>query len=281
MKKIIDRFRKSLNKEVQTQAPARLSGNEPPMQIEVATDLNELFFHIKGAWECLGENEPYWSVWTNEKFKRSNVNQENRTEFYQSGRHCVVTLFKTLERNGIDFKSFRSCLDYGVGLGRVTQWLAQKFEIVLGYDISKPHLEITRDRLTELGIQNVTLHHIGNPQEIENLPKVDVVYSMIVLQHNPPPIIGLMIREMIRALNPGGIAFFQVPTYREGYTFRLKAYLNSVATQGRMEMHVLPQSTILEIVRKENGRVIEILEDGHNGRRPGERSNTFVIQKIS
>ncbi len=83
------------------------------------------------------------------------------------------------------------------------------------------------------------------------------------------------------ALNTGGIAFFQVPTYREGYTFLLKEYLNGEATWSAMEMHVLPQVTILEIIREEGDRVIEILEDGWTGWRQRERSNTFVIQKMS
>ena len=38
---------------------APLSGNEPPMDIDVVYDLQELFFHTKDVWEHLGETEPY------------------------------------------------------------------------------------------------------------------------------------------------------------------------------------------------------------------------------
>jgi hypothetical protein len=46
-----------------------------------------------------------------------------------------------------------------------------------------------------------------------------------------------------------------------------------------MEMHVLPQGTIFDIVRKEGGNIVEVLEDNWTGLRHKERSNTFVIQK--
>jgi SAM-dependent methyltransferase len=255
-----------------------LSGNEPEMPIEETSDLQRLFAHIQRVWEHLGETEPYWSVWTSEQFKSSRI-KDARSVFYDSGLDNVQTFFKTLQRNGIDYSSFKTCLEYGCGLGRVTCWLAKRFERVIGYDISRPHLQLAKKYLAEIGSQNVSLHHISKPQEISNFPKVDVIYSLIVLQHNPPPIIRLIIQEMIRALNSGGIAFFQLPTYRLGYTFSLQEYLGREATRTEMEMHVLPQSEIFDIVRREHGKLVEVLEDGCTGLRYAERSNTFVIQK--
>jgi len=255
-----------------------LSGDEPPLFIERVSDLQRLFFHIQNVWENLGETEPYWSVASFENFKASRI-EETRSEFYNLGLGNVATFFKTLDRNGIDHTSFKTCLEYGCGLGRVTYWLAKRFETVLGYDISKSHLQLAKQYLNGIGIQNVSLKYISQPQEIGNFPKVDVVYSVIVLQHNPPPIIRLIIQELIRALRSGGIAFFQVPTYRLGYRFSLEEYLAGEATRGHMEMHVLPQNEIFEIVSREQGKIVEVLEDAWPGLRYGERSNTFVIQK--
>jgi 2-polyprenyl-3-methyl-5-hydroxy-6-metoxy-1,4-benzoquinol methylase len=256
-----------------------LVGNEPLMAIEKVSDLERLFFHIQNVWEHLGETEPHWSVLVWEQFKSLNI-KETRNEFYNSGLNNVATFFKTLERSGIDHTSLKTCLEYGCGLGRVTCWLAKRFESVIGYDISRSHLRLAKQYLDEIGIENVTLKHISKPQEIGNFPKVDVVYSVIVLQHNPPPIICVIIQELMRALNSGGIAFFQVPTYRLGYRFSLQEYLANEATQSEMEMHVLPQKEIFDIVRKEQGKLVEVLEDGWTGLRYGERSNTFVVQKV-
>ncbi len=256
-----------------------VSGNEPPMYIEeTATDLQGLFSHIQRVWEHFSETEPYWSVLTQDRFKCHSI-QGGKDDFYRSGHNDVVIFFRTLDRNGIDYTSFKTCLEWGCGLGRVTRWLAERFETVFGYDISKSHLQLAENYFTGMDIRNVSLRHISKLQDIENIPKVDVVYSIIVLQHNPPPIIDLIIQRMLKSLNPGGVAFFQVPTYRYGYKFSLQEYLSNEATKCEIEMHVLPQSNIFNIAIKEGCRLVEILEDGWTGLKHGERSNTFVIQK--
>jgi SAM-dependent methyltransferase len=271
--KLINRFVKSTD-----HISTSITGNEPPIFIEKVSDVQELFIHTKDVWEYLGNFEPYWSVITVENFKMSNMGRK-KLEFYNSGFYNVKTLFNTLDRNEIDHTSLKSCLEYGCGLGRVTYWLSQRFETVWGYDISSSHLKLASQNFNEFNIRNVSFNQIMKPQDIGNFPKVDLVYSVIVLQHNPPPIISLIIQEMLRALNCGGIAFFQVPTYQEGYRFVLMEYLNSGLLNNQMEMHVFPQKDIFDIVRKEKCKILEILEDDWAGLRNGYRSNTFVLQK--
>jgi len=243
------------------------------------SDFDELFSHVQSVWQQLGETEPHFSVLTSERFQTSKI-KDNQTDFYNSGRADVERLLKTLQRNGIDIESLKMCLEYGCGLGRVTYWLAKRFENVVGYDISEPHLNLASEHLKEMGVENVSLRHIKKPGDIGDFPKVDLVYSIIVLQHNPPPIIRLIIRELVRALNPGGIALFQVPTYRVGYRFSVKEYLSDEGTRSEIEMHVLPQNEIFKILAAEQGELLEVLEDGSTGLRGGERSNTFVVRKI-
>ncbi len=259
-----------------------LNGDEPKMYVEHSCsehDLQRIFDHIQNSWQYLGETEPYWSVLTSDKFLQSNIEQHKDT-FYESGKQDVENLFKTLERNGVNYSSYRKCLEYGCGLGRVTRWLSERFESVIGYDISLSHLEKAGEYLSHKSIYNVDLRHIKNLVDIINLPKVDVVYSLIVLQHNPPPIISLIIEEFIKALNPGGIAYFQVPTYHFGYNFSVEKYLQNEIANPAMEIHVLPQSRIFAIAKQLGGQCIEVIEDskGKTGLNNSEVSNTFLIQ---
>jgi SAM-dependent methyltransferase len=259
-----------------------LSGFEPAMHIEMEfseSDVHVLFQHIQDTWEHLGETEPHFSVFTSELFKQSKI-KDNITDFYATGQYDIDCMIKVLARNGIDYSQFKSCLEFGCGVGRNTRWLCERFASVLGCDISQAHLRIAENYFADKGIHNVTLQHIRQVQDIKSLPGVDLVYSVIVLQHNPPPIISLIVRQFIKILNPGGIAFFQVPTYRAGYTFSLKDYLGNETQARNMEMHVLPQKQIFEIVRQEGGKIIEIVEDILTGAVPyREMSNTFIIQK--
>jgi SAM-dependent methyltransferase len=259
-----------------------LSGCEPGMHIEMdlsASDLQLLFQHTQDTWENLGETEPHFSVFTSGLFKPAKI-KDNIAAFYATGQQGVECLTKSLARNGIDHSQFTSCLEFGCGVGRNTRWLCEHFAEVYGYDISRSHLLIAENYFATEKIHNVKLQHLRRVQDIGTMPRVDLVYSIIVLQHNPPPIIQLTIGEFMRILNPGGVAFFQVPTYRSGYAFCLKDYLRNEGQARNMEMHVLPQKQIFEIVRQGGGRVIEVMEDVLTGVVPyQEMSNTFIIQK--
>jgi 2-polyprenyl-3-methyl-5-hydroxy-6-metoxy-1,4-benzoquinol methylase len=253
-------------------------GDEPPMKIEDVQSPQELailFKHIQTVWQSLGETEPHWSVLTSDSFKQANL-QSNKDAFYASGKRNIEQFFQTLKRNEIDYSGFKSCLEYGCGVGRLTCWLAERFQTVYGYDISQSHLKLAKEYFLEKGISNVTLQQVQQVQELEQMPKVDAIYTIIVLQHNPPPVIELTIRGFVKALNPGGVLFFQVPTYHQGYEFSLDKYMRSTKVQ-QIEMHVLPQRRIFEIVQQENGQVVEMVRDNSTGN--FGISNTFLVQK--
>lgn len=258
-----------------------LFGDEPEMSIQdvcAEDDLQKLLDHVQGTWQELGRIEPHWSVIISEQYRQSNI-QANKDAFYQTGEQHVAQLFGSLERNGVDHNGFKTCLDYGCGVGRITRHLSERFEKVLAYDISLSHLRCAEEYMTQEKISNVALNQITHVRDVQAFPQVDLTYSMLVLQHNPPPVIAFIIEELVRSLNPGGVAFFQVPTYRLGYSFSLERYLSDEGTRREMEMHVLPQSRVFEIAQRAGGRVLEVIDDGWTGIRFKEVSNTFVIQK--
>lgn len=258
-----------------------LFGDEPPMSIEdVCSEegLETLFEHVQSIWQELGESEPHWSVLASEEFRQSNIEATNDV-FYRTGKSSVSQLFGSLERNHVQHSGFKTCLDYGCGVGRITSHLSKRFEKVFAYDISLSHLRCAEDYLKQKDVSNVVLGHLSRVRDIGTLPKVDVVYSMLVLQHNPPPVTAFILEGMLNSLNPGGVAFFQLPTYRMGYRFSLANYLAEQALRREMEMHVLPQSRVFEIAQRAVGDVLEVIDDGWTGNRFKEVSNTFVIQK--
>jgi SAM-dependent methyltransferase len=256
-----------------------LSGHEPPLTIDAPvsdSELRSVFAHIRESWSSLGKDDPYYSVLTRGKFWRPRMSAKRIEEFYESGKDEVDRLFKTLERNGIDHISFQKCLDFGCGAGRISRWLSDEFEAVFAYDVSEDYLEIARKYFEKKSISNVTFQQVTDVGDFESFPKVDLIYSVIVLQHNPPPVIHRAISHFMRALNSGGVAFFQVPTYKEGYRFVVDEYLSNPPPRGEIEMHVLPQKTIFEILKKENGNLLEIVEDFCA---KWGLSNTFLVQK--
>lgn len=151
--------------------------------------------------------------------------------------------------------------------------------MVYAYDISKSHLDFAERYFTQEGIDNVSLHHLKRVEELYMLPKVDLIYSVIVLQHNPSLLIAFMIKQLLKALNPSGVAIFQLPTYRLGYEFLLHRYLEEKTKRKEMEMHVLAQRDVFRIIRQEDCTMIEVLEDEWAGMWEVGLSNTFLVMK--
>ena len=251
-------------------------------QIPVATiasdDLIEhMFERIHQQWENLGRNEPFWSVVTQPHYLQSEF-QKHRDQFYGSGNFICQVFLASLRRSGINPADLNTCLDFGCGVGRVTMYLAGAFANVIASDISANHLQLANQYLQSKQIKNVTLQHLETVYQIEQLPVVDAIFSVITLQHNPPPVIAWMLKKLLGKLRSGGVAFLQIPTYKNGYIFEVERYLNSTPPD-TLEMHFFPQPDVFNIVAEADCICLEVREDGMAGDEDKLLSNTFLIQK--
>lgn len=257
-----------------------MSGDEPPQLVQcgVEDDVRErLFARVQKSWHALGEEQPHWSVVTSDDFRPDRIG-DTLEEFYATGGRNVATLLRTLARNGIDASRLRRVMDFGCGVGRLTLALAKEFRHVDAVDVSASHLAVAREAIERGGVTNVTTHLLETIDGVAKLPMVNLVYSVIVLQHNPPPVIQALFAGLLGRLEPGGVAVIQVPTYLPaGYRFDAREY--EAMTEGGMEMHPLPQREVFAIAKSDGVDVLEVLEDGWTGYGAGSRSNTFVLQR--
>jgi SAM-dependent methyltransferase len=242
--------------------------------VATAAELERMVTHVERTWTRLGDTEPHWSVITEPRFKAASF-AANQEIFHDYGRQNEAQLGAALARAGLDAARYRTCFELGCGVGRETVWLAQRFAHVIGADISQPHLNAAQAALS--GRDNVELLHIGRLGDLAALPPYDLAYCRIVLQHNPPPVITVILAQMLGGLPPGGAAFFQVPVWIPGYRFRVADYLAGLQT-GPMEMHALPQRHLLATVERAGCRVLELREDAL-GPQFGGISNTLLVEK--
>jgi SAM-dependent methyltransferase len=277
-----NRLLDSAEARAQPGMPVRFSmtGEEPPQSVQTRVTAGErerLFRRVQQAWRALGETKPHWSVVTAEEFTPARI-EETLEHFYATGEQNVATLIRTLERNGVDPAALRTCLDFGCGVGRLSVALARRFARVVAVDVSPSHLAIAREAIAKRGVSNIELVLLETIDGVAALPRVDLVYSIIVLQHNPPPVMLALFEGLLARLNPGGVAVIQIPTYLPpGYRFDLAAY--EATPGGDMEMHALPQAEAFRAVREAGVEVLEVLEDGWTGYGAGARSNTFVMRR--
>lgn len=249
-----------------------------PVEVRVSEEkLNMMFRRIADVWERLGFTEPYWSVLTQPQYKVQDFSN-NSEQFYESGGPLFRNFISTLKRNGFNPAMIENCAEIGCGVGRMTGYLAETFSRVIAIDVSSQHLVKAKNYLDSKGIHNVELVHWKNFTDVEQLSNIDLILSVITLQHNPPPVSAWLILKLLGSLKPGGVAFIQIPTYRNGYFFEVERYLNRSNTT-EIEMHFLPQNEVFRIVEEAGCRCIEVREDGMVGEESLTLSNSFLIQK--
>ena len=273
-------FRNSLEKYQPPRMP-RLGFNGPPMSIEILADevkLAELFAKVSAQWSHLGETEPHWSVITNDSYYQENFHM-NREAFYSSGYAEVQMFDATLKRANVSSDNLNRCVELGCGVGRVTGPLAERFNKVIGVDISPAHLLVAKDYFSATDHDNIEWVHLDSIELVSDLGVFDLLYSRIVLQHNPPPVMHRILRDLLDLLRPGGIAFFQIPTYKAGYSFSIDGYLARPNVTD-MEMHYLPQGHLLRLIKECDCEVLEIREDDSTGLSVTAVSNTLLVQKV-
>jgi 2-polyprenyl-3-methyl-5-hydroxy-6-metoxy-1,4-benzoquinol methylase len=235
-----------------------------------------LWARVAAAWTGMGETAAHWSVLTQENYRPEAI-ESHREEFIRTGNAEGALVDAALQRcPGVE-PGRMTCLEVGCGVGRATRALADCFAHVTGVDVSGNHLRIAEAELAQTGHRNVTLRHVGSMADYDTLPAVDVFFSRIVLQHNPPPVQASILRAVLGLLNPGGVAIFQVVTAAQDYAYSVAADLNGA--KGRMEMHVLPQPVVFALLAEAGLHPLEVQEDFAAGRDTPYRSHLFVARK--
>ena len=237
-----------------------------------------LLDHVTAQWSRLGDAEPHWSVLTADKYRSGQI-AAHLPDFQRSGASEVRHLDAVLRRNHLAWPHQGLCIDYGCGVGRLSVPLAAHCARVLGVDISAGHLRVAAQEAAAQGLgDKLQWLQLRTLAGLDSLPQADMVYSAIVLQHNPPPVIALTLARLLRCLKPGGVAVFQLPTHIPGYRFVVADYLQALRDgqhQG-MEMHMLPQARVFEIIDAAGCQPCEVFSDEAAG--PVYTSHTFVVR---
>ncbi len=164
------------------------------------------FEQLHKSWEQLGATDPRWAILSEPSRKGGGGDDAS---FWQSGVGFVGWLAQHIEGLGV-VQQRRRALDFGCGHGRLTQALAPYFEAVVGVDIAESMLAAAR--LANKHGEKVTyLHNPRADLSLLDTASFDFVLTMLVLQHMRPDYAKTYVREFLRLLRPGGIAFFQLP----------------------------------------------------------------------
>ncbi len=193
-------------------------------------DIDELQWH----WDGFGKTNPLWAILTNHE-KRWEL-----ADFFQTGVDHIAVTMERVRHLQPDLRLHR-CLDFGCGVGRLTQALAAHFTWAHGVDIAASMVQQARqyNKYPDTCFYHVnTAPHLGMFQS----GKFDFVHTVIVLQHIRPDYSRVYICEMLRLLAPGGVLLFQIPGE---YTSLLDRYrMPDRAFQARLSVDAAPATLV-------------------------------------
>ena len=212
-------------------------------------------------WDNLAKVDPMWAILSDPKKKGGKWEQQ---EFFASGIAEIDAVMEHVKKIQPSLRC-RRALDFGCGLGRLTQALGAHFDEVVGVDIP-PAMIQGAERYNSRG-ERCT--YVLNPRA--NLAlfgdgHFDFLYSNLVLQHMHPKYSAVYLREFVRVLAPGGVALFQVPD-RMRMTF--KGLLMRIVPRGllrlryKMDMFCIPRDQVIDVVTSA-GAQVRLVEANHS-----------------
>ena len=163
---------------------------------------------LRTDWETLGTVDPLWAVYVTQEARGG---KWDVSEFLATGRREVVDSWQhAAAALGHEVPDVRIALDFGCGVGRLSTALAHHAQRVVGIDISQPMLQAAHRVVPDNVLPRVDF--IASDALILPIQaaSVDVVYTSLVLQHMPRGIALDYVKEFMRVLAPGGLAFIQI-----------------------------------------------------------------------
>src|ERR1043165_8818647 len=150
---------------------------------EAAQHDDKALLELRNVWETLAQDDPLWAI-------LSDPNKTNRRwdidEFFATGKSDVEGLIDTLGREKIDFDP-ACAVDFGCGIGRLTQALAPHFNLVYGIDISAGMVRLA-PAFNRHNSKCNFIHHTSTSLQFLANEEPSFIYSTIVLQHIPLPL---------------------------------------------------------------------------------------------
>ncbi len=244
-----------------------------------------VFRRFGSSWNDLGRENAFGAILTGEQGR---LESWNEARFLATG-HADAARFVQRLTAIMPHSPRHRALDFGCGVGRVTQGLAAHFETVIGVDVAASMIR----RAGALNTNPRCTFVVNRAPHLKRFPTgtFSVAYSRLVLQHVRPTFVRRYIPELVRVLAPGGVLMFQLPevvgpdpveeferapvlggrlkrslprTLVVAYR-RVKYHLIVGDPAPRMEMFGLARDEVVDLIARAGGRLVCDRSDSSHG----------------
>jgi ubiquinone/menaquinone biosynthesis C-methylase UbiE len=228
---------------------------------------------LQKTWDRLARIDPLWSILADPQKKGG---RWQLSEFFKTGQEEIAGLMLYVESLQIKI-GHRRALDFGSGIGRLTQPLAGYFDEVHGVDIAPTMIALANKYNHQV---DKCQYHLIEKDDLTLFPDdtFDLIYSNLTLQHMEKKYCMSYMREFLRVLARGGLVIFQLPSEM---TSPLLQFANSILRGPvralytgirygiflpRLEMHGLKRNDTVKFLESIGARVIDIKQDYSAGK---------------
>lgn len=160
-------------------------------------------------WDRHAKRDPLWAILSD---PTKAGRRWDLPGFLETGKREVSLLMYQLRALKIEVDR-RAALDFGCGVGRLSQPLAAHFDRVVGLDISPEMIRLANE--LNAFPDRVRYEH-NAPATMGGLATgaFTFMYSNVVLQHIEPGAALEYLRELFRVVSSGGVLVFQLPSHQ-------------------------------------------------------------------
>jgi 2-polyprenyl-3-methyl-5-hydroxy-6-metoxy-1,4-benzoquinol methylase len=95
-------------------------------------------------WEKYGKEDAYYGVLSDEKFRKSQLTEDLKQEFFHSGETYIADILAKIRQRFQSDWTIGKAVDFGCGVGRLVIPLAKHAQEVTGIDVSESMLAEAR-----------------------------------------------------------------------------------------------------------------------------------------
>ena len=237
---------------------------------------------VRHQWTTLGERDPLWAILSETDKKCGGWDQ---AAFFKTGVDEIDEVLR--KARSLTQIRYGSALDFGCGVGRLSQALSLHFQRVIGVDIAESMIRNAVE-LNRFPDRCEYIHNVAPDLSVLPDRYADLVYSSITLQHVIPALARCYIREFFRVARPGGLVIFQLPSRPRSVVWHA---IKSVAPVGvanmiwrlrtgspeAMETYAMAQQKVVDLVEESGGAILSV-EDNQNGP-PGWQSRKYFCMR--